>query len=161
MWMRDMSLRKHLQESTEWIFRARKSHANACSELSTERWALSTEHWEVMSYKLWVISDELWVMSYEWWVMSAKTCQLVYDRWEDLLAGRKNLTGMNMEFKKRLDLVLEILQDSPYATQKKRIQELFEKTDSCDYDDIMLRLYVIDSCYSTQMNKRLFSFHRK
>jgi hypothetical protein len=63
-----------------------------------------------------------------------------------------------MEFKKRLDLVLEILQDSPYATQKKRIQELFEKTDSCDYDDIMLRLYVIDSCYSTQMNKRLFSF---
>ncbi|MFA6617898.1 MAG: hypothetical protein WCT23_02380 [Candidatus Neomarinimicrobiota bacterium] len=63
-----------------------------------------------------------------------------------------------MEFKKRLKLVLEILEDSPYTTQKKRIHELFDKTNNSDFNDIMLRLYVIDSCYSTQMNKRLFSF---
>lgn len=65
---------------------------------------------------------------------------------------------MCMEFKKRLKLILEILKDSPYTTQKQRIHELFDKTDNRDYNDIMLRLYVIDSCYSTQMNKRLFSF---
>jgi hypothetical protein len=63
-----------------------------------------------------------------------------------------------MEFKRRLDLVLKILKDSPYTTQKQRIHELFDKTDNNDYNDIMLRLYVIDSCYSTQMNKRLFGF---
>lgn len=65
---------------------------------------------------------------------------------------------MSMEFIKRLKLIKEILQDSPYATQKERIHELFNKTDNNNVNDIMLRLYVIDSCYSTQMNKRFFSF---
>ena len=63
-----------------------------------------------------------------------------------------------MNFNDRLKLVKEILKDCPYDNQKNTIKELFKKTENDKIDDIKLRLFVIDSCYSTNMNKRLFGF---
>jgi hypothetical protein len=63
-----------------------------------------------------------------------------------------------MDLKKRLELTKNILKECPYETQKEKIKELFEKTKNTIKEDILLRLFVIDSCYSTQMNKRLFGF---
>ncbi len=63
-----------------------------------------------------------------------------------------------MNFKERLKLVEDILKDCPYGTQKEKIIELFEKTSDNTKEDILLRLFVIDSCYSTNMNLRLFGF---
>ncbi len=63
-----------------------------------------------------------------------------------------------MEIKKGLKLAKEIFENTPYETQKKRITELFRKTENSNSKDIILRLIVIDSCYSTNMNKRLFAF---
>ena len=65
---------------------------------------------------------------------------------------------MNINFNNRLILVKKIVKDNPYENQKKTIEKLFSKTKHKDFDDIKLRLFVIDSCYSTQMNKRLFAF---
>lgn len=62
-----------------------------------------------------------------------------------------------MNFKERLKLVESILKDCSYETQKEKIKELFEKTNDTK-EDILLRLFVIDSCYSTNMNRRLFGF---
>lgn len=63
-----------------------------------------------------------------------------------------------MNFTDRLELVQKILDKSQYLPQKETITSLFEKTDSNKISDIILRLVVIDSGYSTQMNKRLFAF---
>lgn len=63
-----------------------------------------------------------------------------------------------MTFKERLILINKILKDCPYETQKEKIIELFEKTNSRDKKDILMRLIIIDSCYSTNMNRRLFGF---
>ncbi len=63
-----------------------------------------------------------------------------------------------MNFEERLKLVQDILSNCPYETQKKSIVELFEKTKNTKKEDILLRLFVIDSCYSTNMNRRLFGF---
>ena len=63
-----------------------------------------------------------------------------------------------MNFKERLKLINEILKDCPYESQKLKIVELFKKTDSENIEDIILRLIVIDSCYSTNLNRRLFGF---
>ena len=63
-----------------------------------------------------------------------------------------------MDLKKRLNLVQEILSDCPYETQKENIIELFKITKNNEKPDILLRLFVIDSCYSTNMNKRVFGF---
>ena len=64
----------------------------------------------------------------------------------------------NINFKERLSIVKDILKDCPYEMYKTEIRELFEKTSNTKKDDILLRLIVIDSCYSTNMNKRLFGF---
>lgn len=63
-----------------------------------------------------------------------------------------------MNFKERLNLVQDILNDCPYETQKEKIIELFNITRNNLKEDILLRLFVIDSCYSTNMNRRLFGF---
>jgi len=63
-----------------------------------------------------------------------------------------------MDFKERLSYMEQIHKDCPYETQKDKIVELFEKTKDTKKDDILLRLFVIDSCYSTNMNRRLFGF---
>jgi hypothetical protein len=63
-----------------------------------------------------------------------------------------------MDFDKKLVLAKEIWDESPGEIQKKAISKLFEKTDDNVDSDILLRLIVIDSCYSTNMNKRLFGF---
>lgn len=63
-----------------------------------------------------------------------------------------------MNFKERLELVKDILSDCPYETQKEKIIELFKITKNNVKEDILLRLFVIDSCYSTNMNRRLFGF---
>jgi hypothetical protein len=63
-----------------------------------------------------------------------------------------------MNFKERLKLVQDILKDCPYATQKGEIVKLFENTKNKSKKDILLRLIVIDSCYSTNMSRRLFGF---
>ncbi|GBE16593.1 hypothetical protein BMS3Abin15_00414 [bacterium BMS3Abin15] len=63
-----------------------------------------------------------------------------------------------MNFKERLNLVQDILSDCPYETQKEKIIELFKITKNNVKEDILLRLFVIDSCYSTNMNRRLFGF---
>jgi len=62
------------------------------------------------------------------------------------------------EFNKQLEIVKEILNDSSYNIQKEVIKELFEKTKNNLKKDVLLRLVVIDSGYSTNMNKRLFGF---
>ena len=63
-----------------------------------------------------------------------------------------------MDFKERLDATNSILKNCPYETNKQKIKELFTKTTHNVKDDILLRLIVIDSCYSTNLNKRLFGF---
>ena len=63
-----------------------------------------------------------------------------------------------MNFKERLNLTQDILGDCPYKTQKDKIIELFNITQNKVKEDILLRLFVIDSCYSTNMNRRLFGF---
>ena len=65
-----------------------------------------------------------------------------------------------MDFKERLKLVQDIHRNCPYETQKEKIKELFKKTKNKDKGDILLRLVVIDSCYSTNLNKRLFGFEK-
>ena len=55
--------------------------------------------------------------------------------------------------KEKLKIAEEILEHSSYQDQKKIIIELFRKT-----NDIILRLIVIDSGYSTNMNLRFFAF---
>ena len=62
-----------------------------------------------------------------------------------------------MKYKQKFKLIKEILKDSPYEIQKKKIRDLFKKTKN-NKSDILLRLYVIDSCYSTNMNRRFFGF---
>ncbi len=59
---------------------------------------------------------------------------------------------------KGIELAEDILKNSPYETQKNEIIKLFEKTKNNNLTDILLRLIVIDSCYSTNMNRRLFGF---
>ncbi len=63
-----------------------------------------------------------------------------------------------MNFQERLKSVKYILNDCPYKTQKKAIVKFFKKTKNNVKKDILLRLFIIDSCYSTNMNKRLFGF---
>ncbi len=64
-----------------------------------------------------------------------------------------------VNFKERLNLVRSILTNCPYETQKEKIVELFEITkNNTSKEDILLRLFVVDSCYSTNMNRRLFGF---
>ena len=63
-----------------------------------------------------------------------------------------------MEFKERLSIVNEICRDCPYETQKEKLIQLFKITENSKKEDILLRLFVIDSCYSTNMNRRLFGF---
>lgn len=65
---------------------------------------------------------------------------------------------INMDLNERLKIVNLILKDCPYETQKEKIIELFEITKNTIKEDILLRLFVIDSCYSTNMNRRLFGF---
>jgi hypothetical protein len=63
-----------------------------------------------------------------------------------------------LDFKERLDLTKELVKDCPYKTQKDKISELFSITKNDIKEDILLRLIVIDSCYSTNMNRRFFGF---
>jgi len=63
-----------------------------------------------------------------------------------------------MDFKERLNLVQDILSDCPYEIQKEKIIDLFNITKNTVKEDVLLRLFIIDSCYSTNMNRRLFGF---
>jgi hypothetical protein len=63
-----------------------------------------------------------------------------------------------MKVIERIKLAVKILKDSPYQKQKERITKIFNLTSDNDPEDIMLRLIVIDSSYSTNMNKRYFGF---
>lgn len=65
---------------------------------------------------------------------------------------------MKMDIVKGVKLAKNILNNSPYGTQKDKLKELFNDTKNEDRGDVLLRLIVIDSCYSTNMNKRLFGF---
>lgn len=58
-----------------------------------------------------------------------------------------------MDFKQRLNIVNDILAACPYASYKQTIKNLFDIE-----EDILLRLIVIDSCYSTNLNRRYFAF---
>jgi hypothetical protein len=62
-----------------------------------------------------------------------------------------------MNFRERLRLVNEILEDCPYKTQKQELIELFKNTDSRNKQDIVRRLSLIDSYYATNMSTRLFA----
>ena len=62
------------------------------------------------------------------------------------------------KFQRDLKDINEILEDTPYHKTKKAIKELFNKTNSNSKEDIILRLIVIDSSYSTNMNRRYFGF---
>lgn len=55
--------------------------------------------------------------------------------------------------KEKIKLAEKILEHSSYQNQKDRIEDFFEIS-----DNILLRLIVIDSCYSTNMNRRFFAF---
>jgi len=70
----------------------------------------------------------------------------------------QRITVIKINFNERLKIVNEILKDCPYETQKEEIMKLFELTKNEDREDVLLRLFVIDSCYSTNMNRRLFGF---
>ncbi len=58
---------------------------------------------------------------------------------------------------KDLKDINKILEGTPISEYKETIRKLFKKK-SDDKKDIMLRLIVIDSLYSTNMNKRYFGF---
>lgn len=72
---------------------------------------------------------------------------------------------MEEKFKKRReeikDLLLKIqgdsLEGSSYSFNKQSISTLFEKIDGDTEEGIFLRLAIIDSMYSTQMNKRYYA----
>ena len=64
-----------------------------------------------------------------------------------------------MNIKKHLILVKEILENSPYQRQKDTVQKIFNTTiNESARNKILMRLIVIDSCYSTNMDRRLFGF---
>lgn len=57
-----------------------------------------------------------------------------------------------MELKEFIKLSVNVLKDkTPYIEQKNLISDIFEET-----ENILVRLTIIDSLYSTQMNKRLY-----
>src|SRR3989344_6590528 len=64
------------------------------------------------------------------------------------------------KFKERVILASKIHEGSPYDIQKNKIKEVFKNTKNNNLSDILLRLIVIDSCYSTNMNKRFFGFQQ-
>ncbi|MDA3048377.1 hypothetical protein [Campylobacter sp. JMF_08 NE1] len=60
-----------------------------------------------------------------------------------------------MELKEFIKLSVNVLKDkTPYIEQKNLISDIFEKT-----ENILVRLTIIDSLYSTQMNKRLYGLN--
>lgn len=68
----------------------------------------------------------------------------------------------NDEVKKEiLDLIQSIqvkgLSGNNYSMDKTAIRQLFDRTDETVKSDILLRLTVIDSMYSTQMNRRYYA----
>ncbi len=56
-----------------------------------------------------------------------------------------------------INLASKILEKTPYETQKEIIKKIFNRTEDTK-EDIILRLMVIDSGYSTNLNRRLFGF---
>ena len=58
--------------------------------------------------------------------------------------------------KKHIKLASKILKGTPYENQKKIIEEIFNEKTTEKEKDIILRLIIIDSGYSTNLGKRLF-----
>lgn len=68
-----------------------------------------------------------------------------------------NITDTIKEFNEYTNLAVKILQgDTDYIRGKKIISDIFRINRDSRFETIMFRLTIIDSYYSTQMNKRLF-----
>lgn len=67
---------------------------------------------------------------------------------------------MNNNYKKLLNLFEKIHSEkkdkSGYSLGKFTIMKVFKATDGCSHEDILARLTLIDSMYSTQMNRRYY-----
>lgn len=51
----------------------------------------------------------------------------------------------------------DVYSGSSYSVDKKAIRKVFDKTSSCAKEDILIRLTMIDSMYSTQMSRRYYA----
>lgn len=63
---------------------------------------------------------------------------------------------INKQLKGGIKFAESILKGSPYETNRKIIEKLFEKQTYLKYEDILLRLIVIDTTYSTNMKTSIF-----